>query len=151
MFIQTPRGRVITTKNGKAKLEWNPNFQDKWEGQYSRAQVFVDSEVLRLSAPYIPFQTSMLQKSGILGTVPGSGTVEWIAPYAKYLYYGHVMVSPTTGSPWAKKGERKTLTDRPINYNGAPKRGRLWFERMKVDHKKTILEGARKVAGGGAK
>lgn len=148
MFIQTPRGRVVQTKNGKATLEWNPSFQSKWEGQYTKAQVFIDSEVLRLSAPYIPFETSMLQKSGILGTVAGSGTVEWIAPYAKYLYYGNVMVSPTTGSPWAKKGERKVLTDKPLNYNGAPKRGRLWFERMKADHKKDIVEGARKLAGG---
>lgn len=138
MRIETPRGAVVQTKNGKAKLEWNPNFVPKWEGRYERAQIFVDSEVLRLSAPYIPLQTSMLQKSGILGTVPGSGEVVWNAPYARYQYYGKVMIGRAP----------KQLTDRDLTYHGAPMRGKLWFERMKADHKQHILAGARRFAGG---
>lgn len=150
MYIETPRGRIIQTKNGKAVLEWSSDFQPKWERRYSAAQKFVDSEVIRLCDPYTPFESGMLKLSALLGTDIGSGTVVWNAPYARYLYYGSVMVSPTTGSPWAKKGERKIITDRELKYNGAPKRGKLWFERMKADHKEEILKGARRIAGGNA-
>lgn len=111
-------------------------------GKGGVVQKYIDSEVIRHCAPYAPHESGQMQKSATLGTVIGSGEITYNSPYAKYLYYGKVMVSPTTGSPWAKKGERKVLTDRNINYNGAPKRGSYWFERMKKDHAKDILKGA---------
>lgn len=143
MKIETPRGTIIHNKNGtKAKLEWNPDFVDKWQGRYDRAQMFVDSEVLRLSDPYIPMQTGMLKKSGILGTVIGSGEVIYNAPYARYLYYGKLMVGRAP----------KVLTAKNLTYrgeDGTPARGAFWFERMKKDKKSQILDGARRIAGGG--
>lgn len=127
--ITTPKGTVIQykTKNGtiKARLEWNPGFSAKWNGQYTEAQKYVDSEVLRLSSRYVPLRSSMLQKSGILGTEIGKGEVCWIAPYARRQYY-------------------KTATSRSYD----PKRGGLWFERMKADHGAQIIAGAKKRAGG---
>lgn len=86
----------------------------------------------------MPFQSGMLKLSGQLGTVIGSGLVVYNAPYAKYQYYGYVMAGRAP----------KQLTDIPITYNGAPKRGKLWFERMKADHKESIITGARRRAGG---
>lgn len=136
--IETPRGKIIKTDNGDVKLEWNPDFQPKWQERYTRAQMFVDSEVLRLSEPYTPFQSGMLVKSGILGTIVGSGEVVWNAPYSRYQYYGKVMVGRAP----------KELTDKDLTYHGAPKRGAFWFERMKKDHGDKILRGAGKLAGG---
>lgn len=149
MRIDTPRGSLIKTENGEVRLEWNPGFQPKWEERFLKAQAFVDESVIRLCGPYIPKDSGFLLQSGYLGTEIGSGTVEWIAPYSKYLYYGNLMVSPTTGSSWAKEGERKVLTTRPLNYRGGKDRGKLWFERMKADHKQEIIDGARRIAGGG--
>lgn len=137
-YIETPRGRIIQTSRGEAQLIWNPEFQPKWNGRYNAAQMYVDSEVLRLSDSYVPFQSGMLKLSGQLGTVIGSGLVVYNAPYAKYQYYGYVMAGRAP----------KQLTDIPITYNGAPKRGKLWFERMKADHKESIITGARRRAGG---
>jgi len=59
------------------------------------------------------------------------------------------MVSSITGSPWARRGEKKILTDRDLVHDKSkhPMAGPFWFERMKADHKEDILEGARKVAG----
>ena len=126
-YIETPRGKVIVGKNNKARLEWNTNFVPKWNARYSASQRFVDSEVLRLSEPYIPMDTGMLIKSGILGTEVGSGTVQWIAPYSKAQYY-------SSRSPGSQTG---------------PLRGPYWFERMKATYKKQIITGARRLAGGG--
>lgn len=124
--ITTPKGSIIVTKNGKAKLTWNADFSDKWNGQYSRAQIFVDTQVLRLSDPYIPMQTDMLKQSGTLGTEIGSGEVSWIAPYAQKQYYD-------------------TADSRDYD----PQRGGHWFERMKADHGPAIIAGAKRRAGGG--
>jgi hypothetical protein len=132
--IETPRGTIIVNKGGKAELKWNTaNFTGhsgnggSWQDHYSNAQKFVDSEVLRLSEPYTPLRTGMLIKSGTLGTDIGSGTVKWIAPYAKAQYYSSRKPGSETG----------------------PLRGPAWFERMKQVSGKTILAGARKIAGSG--
>lgn len=136
-IIQTPRGSVVIGKRGKAELKFEPNFRPKWQARYDRAQMFVDSEVLRLCEPYVPLLTSMLVKSGILGTDIGSGEVAWIAPYAKYQYYGKVMA-----------GNPKKATDKDLKYHGGGLRGSFWFERMKAVHRNRIVAGARRIAGG---
>lgn len=127
--IKTPRGTIttVTTKNGKivAKLDWNKGFGPQKTGDFNGAQKFVDSEVLRLCSPYVPFQTGMLQKSGNLGTIIGSGEVNWIAPYAAPQYYS---TSETRGYDAQCGGQ--------------------WFPRMKVDHGKEIINGAKRKGGG---
>ena len=124
--IETPRGCIIKTANGKAELTWNQGSLAKRQQNFQKAQIFVDSEVLRLCSPLVPFQTGMLDKSGKLGTEIGSGEVRYIAPYAAAQYYN-------------------TAESRPYD----SQRGAKWFERMKVGHKKEIFIGARKIAGGG--
>lgn len=124
--IITPRGQIVhtTTRGGNvtAELIWNPNFASARTKGFSRAQVFVDSEVLRHCSALVPLQTGMLDKSGKLGTIIGSGLVQYIAPYAAAQYYN-------------------TATSRSYDAN----RGAQWFERMKVAYKKDILNGARKM------
>lgn len=124
--IKTPRGQIIqtTTKGGnvKAELTWNRNFGSERTQSFSRAQKFVDSEILRYCSALIPFQTGMLDRSGKLGTVIGSGVVQYIAPYAAEQYYN-------------------TAESRPYDAN----RGAKWFERMKVAHKSDIIAGARQL------
>mgnify|MGYP000982425627 FL=1 len=126
--IETPRGAVVLNAEGKAELKWNTNFGSKKTEQFTTAQKFIDSEVLRYSEPFIPLLTGTLIKTGILGTVIGSGTVSWIAPYAKRQYY---------------RGRR------PGTQQAGPLRGRFWFERMKAVRGETIVKGAKKIAGGG--
>lgn len=122
--IRTPQGTIIQGKNGKAELKWDPSFAKNRNQGFSRAQKYVDSEVLRLCSPRVPFKTGMLEKSGKLGTKVGSGIVEYIAPYARMQYYD-------------------TAQTRPYD----PNRGGKWFERMKVVEKKNILDGAKKIGG----
>lgn len=116
-------------------------------GTSKKVQKFVDQECIRYMDSLTPRLNGALIKSVTIGTVIGSGELNYNSPYARYHYYGKLMVSPTTGSPWAKKGEKKVLTDKDMNYNGAPQRGPFWFERMKADKKKDILEGVRKLTG----
>lgn len=129
--IETPRGKVIITKSGKAqlrfKLEWRKDFKARWKKRYDSAQMYIDSEVLRQCEPMIPLRTGMLVKSGILATDIGSGLVEWNAPYAKAQYYSARKVGSETG----------------------PERGPYWFERAKQVHKKHWISSTCRIAGGG--
>jgi len=124
--IETPRGAVVLNANGKAELKFKSNFAPRWTKKYTAAQKFVDSEVLRYSEPFTPLLTGTMIKSGILGTVIGSGTVSWITPYAKRQYY---------------RGRR------PGTQQAGPLRGRYWFERMKAVRGETIVKDAKKFAG----
>ena len=126
MTINQPRDVSINTPSGKAELKFNPRFAPKWTRRYSRAQMFVDSEVLRLSEPFTPLLTGTLVRTGILGTDVGSGKVQWIAPYSHDQYYRG-----------RRPGESKT----------GPLRGRYWFERMKQVWGARIIAGAKKIAG----
>ncbi len=114
--IVTPRGTVYqtTTKAGKvnAVLEWEPGFGNRYTGKFEKAQRFVDSEVLRFCSARVPFQTGMLQKSGILGTTVGSGEVSYIAPYATDQYYNTAESRPYDAHRGAKWFERGKATER---------------------------------------
>ncbi|MBQ1414110.1 MAG: capsid protein [Clostridia bacterium] len=94
-----------------------------------RVQKYIDSTVLRLCAPYVPFLSGQLKVSGIRGTVIGSGLVVYRAPYARRQYY-------------ANSGNGKQGTSR------GGLRGRYWFARMKADRGQEIIQGAAKIAGG---
>lgn len=120
--ITAPQGSIVSNGKNKAELTWNPDFAAKRNAQFSRKQMFVDSEVLRRCSPRVPLRTGMLEKSGKLGTDVGSGEVDYIAPYAAYQYY-------------------VTSDTRPYDAN----RGAHWFERMKVAEKEDILRGADKI------
>ena len=136
------------------RLEMNPLNEIKRKRglqDIGRVQKFVDSECIRLMAPYTPFLSGILEKAATLGTKIGSGEIRQITPYAKYLYYGKLMVSSITGSAWARHGEKKVLTDKDLNYNKSahPLAGKMWFARMVSDHRSDILKDAQKVANRG--
>lgn len=104
------------------------DFKLKKQEQFSQAQKLIDSECLRYVDPYVPFRTGMLKKSGISGTVIGSGEIKYTAPYGRMQYYSN-----------GGKGIEG------MNASGGTKglRGRYWFERMKADHKDEILRTAK--------
>lgn len=113
-------------------------------------QKVIDSECMRYMSAYMPRrQAGELEHMMILSTVIGSGEINIPGPYAHYLHEGILYVSPTTGSAWAKKNEIKVPTSKELTYAGAPMRGKKFFDRMKADHKKDILETVQAVANRG--
>ena len=117
--IDTPRGSIIRTGSTSCRLGWDSSFARERTEAFYRKQKVVDSEVLRYCSPLVPFRTSMLEKSGTLGTVIGSGEVKYITPYARFQYY-------------------RTAQTRSYD----PRRGGKWFERMKTAHREDIRRAA---------
>lgn len=120
-------------------------------GEKGDIQKFVDAECIRYMDKYTPMLTGTMIDSAITGTEIGSGTIEYNNPYARFQYYGNVMIYEPTGSTWAPKFGKKVVTSQKLLHNKSrhPQAGPLWFERMKTDYKETILEGAQKIARGG--
>lgn len=89
------------------------------------AQVWLDSEILRSTEPFVPMDQGDLIGSGVRGTVPGSGLIAYNSPYAHYHYAGLVRVGHAP----------KKLTDRKMSYSqlhqAGQERGSAWFDRSK--------------------
>ena len=110
------------------------------------AQRFFSNELMRLSADYVPFDTGLLSASA---RVSASGdAIIYETPYARYLWYGKLMVDPITGKGaffnekygfWSRPGVQKKLTDKDLTYQGAPLRGSYWVQRCFNDNKEQLL------------
>lgn len=98
-------------------------IKDRGLENSGNVQRFIDSECLRLTAPFVPKDTGALIESGTINTKIGSGEVIYNTPYARRWYY------------------------MPAQFQGAPERGNYFFERMKQQYKEQILAGAKKLAG----
>lgn len=155
--IKTPKKKKLTAEQKTLKanvvLSWKNTFGKDMTDRFTTAQKFIDSECIRLMGKYTPARNLILAKAATLGTKIGSGHIVYAVPYARYQYYGKVMVSSVTGSACAKHGESKVLTSKNLSYSKArhPLAQAMWFETMKAKHGGTILRGAAAIAGGKTK
>lgn len=149
--INQPRDVKIKQDKMEVNLAWKQVFGKDCTQRFKDAQSFVDSECIRLMVPYTPMLNGILMKSPVLGTDIGSGHIYYLSPYARYQYYGKLMVSSITGSAYASMGESKVLTNVDLVHNKTAKHplaGPFWFERMKAERGAQILRGAAKYSGG---
>ena len=91
-------------------------------------QKFHTNNVARRMIKYMPYRSGTLMKIMLLGT--GYDKIKVDAPYAKYQYYGKVMV----GKP------PKTVTGRSLNYDKTknPQAGPYWDRRMMAAEGKQV-------------
>lgn len=142
--IKQPKNAEIKAQKAKINLVWKQTFGKEQTDRFNTVQKFVDSECIRLMVPYTPMENGILMKAAVLGTKIGSGHIFYVSPYARYQYYGKLMVSSVNGSAWARQGESKVMTNVDLKYNTHrhTQAQRMWFEAMKADKKEQILRGA---------
>lgn len=89
-------------------------------------------QIQKDTAPYVPFRTGSLNTR----TQVEGNTVIYPGPYARFLYYGKVMIDPETGSTWAKRGNTKIVTDRILVFTTDfhPEAQDHWFEASKAQN-----------------
>lgn len=97
-----------------------------------KAEHTVAIQVQKDTSPYVPFLTGSLDQRT---RVDGSEVI-YPGPYARYLYYGKLMVDPATGSSYAPKGATKVLTDKNLVFNKAmhSQAQDHWFEASKAEN-----------------
>lgn len=91
---------------------------------------FLRDEVDRLSDSYVPMNTGTLKNNK---TYPNNHSIKYVEQYAHYMYKGKVAVGASK-----PKGVKRSISNKPIKYQGAPKRGAEWEKRMMNDRRKEI-------------
>lgn len=118
-------------------------------GDSNKARIMLASEVARKCGPYVPKQSGALKNSSQIAD--NGRKLIYPGPYAHYQYEGVLMVSENTGSTYARKGERKRSTGKPLTYHGAAMRGKQWDKRMMADRKDDLTQWYARLIGGKAK
>lgn len=126
----------------------------RFNKQYGEAQYVLDSMVMTSMQPYMPHQTGTFINvtKAMSAAIAGSGTVYAAAPpFGRFLYEGKVMVDEQTGSPWARPGAKKIVTDKDLDYDKShnPKVTDHWFDTAKARHGKSWIRAVKNTAGGG--
>ena len=104
----------------------------------SKAEAILAAQVMKDTDPYVPALTgSLTQRTHIEGS-----TIVYPGPYARFLYYGKVMVYEPTGSTWAPKGEHKVVTGRDLVMHKTmhSRATSHWFEVSKAENLETWLK-----------
>lgn len=107
-------------------------IKDKLAESCTRAESIVGQQVIKDTAPLVPALTGSLT----MRTRLDGNKIIYPGPYARFLYYGKVMVDPQTGSTFAPKGGTKVLTDRDLVFSKAmhPQAQSHWFEASKAQN-----------------
>lgn len=107
-------------------------IKDKLAESCTRAESIVGQQVIKDTAPFVPALTGSLT----IRTSLDGNKIIYPGPYARFLYYGKVMVDPQTGSTFAPKGGTKVLTDRDLVFYKAmhPQAQSHWFEASKAQN-----------------
>ena len=116
--VEFPQGKIYVSQNGngKAYIEYNKSYVNKFNNDLNKTQVFLDNKVIMYLQEYVSYKSGTQAKSIRLTSDAGSGLVHINVPYAEYQAY-------------SKRIKKRV-----------GKRGTRPFERMKADKKDTILK-----------
>lgn len=118
----------------RIKSEINPfNIIKDYKKSFNKARKMVKSEIVKDSVKFTPFKEGTLARSVIPSSTRDDQYLIWNTPYAKYLYFGELMVDSKTGSPRARFGTKKVKTGRKLKFDKTANRnaGPKWFEEAK--------------------
>lgn len=99
-----------------------------------KAVAVTAEQVLEDCNRFCPSDQGLLADSSRTNSDIKAGLLIWSTPYARYLYYGLLMVDSKTGSAWAHKGDKKVLTSTPLTYHKRFRSGtpcKLWCEKAR--------------------
>lgn len=110
------------------------------------AKRLLKNEIVKDTEKFVPMQGGYLKNAVTASLQSDDDYVVYNVPYARFLYYGFVMIGRVTHRPWAKRGETKVKTSRKLQYGKVhPMACSHWFERSKALYKNNWLKIAKKV------
>lgn len=118
----------------KVHTEGMEAIKDKIAEGCSKAEHILAVQIRTDTSPYVPALTNSLDNR----TQVEGAAIIYPGPYARYLYYGKLMVDPETGSSYARKGTTKILADKNLVFNNSV-HGQAqshWFEASKAENLK---------------
>lgn len=128
-----------------AHIDGLDTIKDRIEAGCTKAEHALACQAMKDTADYVPAsnEMSLANRSFVQGN-----HVIYPGPYARYLYYGKLMVDPVTRSPYARKGATKVLTDRNLVFTREKHHDAqaFWFEASKAQNvEKWVKKAAKEV------
>ena len=77
---------------------------------------------------------------------PDNSSIIYSSPYAHYMYIGKKAIGPSR-----PKGVKRKISDDNLRYQGAPKRGAHWVERMMNDRSEDVIKDIQNFIDNGGK
>ena len=119
--------------NVKVKMNSvNKILKDHGLNKDGRVTRYLRDDADRLMNSFVPMDNGMLRRNK---TYPKNNEIKYTSPYAKYQYYGKLMLAKN-GSAWAKLGEKKVKTSKNLKYHTSgtgAKWDKLMLQRRKND------------------
>ena len=115
----------------------NKILKDHGLNKDGRVTRFLRDDADRLMNPFVPMDNGMLRRNK---TYPSNHEIKYTSPYAKYQYYGKLMLAKN-GSAWANLGEKKVNTSKDLKYHTSgtgPKWDKLMLQRREDDLVKDV-------------
>lgn len=114
------------------------------------ARKMLKSQIVKDTEKFVPMRSGYLKNSVTASLGKDDEYIVYNGPYARFLYYGYVMVGKISRSPWAKRGETKVKIAKKLTYGKVhPMACSHWFERAKTLYKDGWIKMAKKVYGNG--
>lgn len=124
-----------------SKVKFNPKLIfNNLKSKEKAATKVLKNEIVRTTDRYVPNDKGTLRASVIPSLMRNDNYIVYDQNYARFLYYGKVMIDPVTKSAYARKNAKKVLTNRVLKYHGGPERKYMWFARAKAIHKESWLK-----------
>lgn len=118
----------------------------RFDNNAKQAKRLLKSEIIKDTEKFVPMQGGYLKNSIMASLQNVDDYIVYNVPYARFLYYGFVMIGHKTHRAWAKRGETKVKTNRKLQYGKVhPMACSHWFERSKALYKDNWLKIAKKV------
>lgn len=116
---------------------------DVLDGRIKKANAWLQEEIIKDTDQFVPALTGALSTN----VHRDGNAIVYAMPYARYLYYGKLMIDPETGSSYARKGSRKALTDKNLVFNKSmhPQATSHWFEVSKAVNEEKWEQGVKKI------
>lgn len=120
--------------------------KNRLANQTKQAKKILKNEIVKDTEKFVPMRSGFLKNSIMRSIQSNDDFIIYNTPYARFLYYGYVMIGKITKRPWARRGETKIKTDKKIQYGKVhPLACSHWFERSKALNKDKWIKLAKKV------
>lgn len=108
-----------------------------------KVETILTTQVMKDTDKYVPALTGDFTQRV---HIENGNTIVYPGPFARFLYYGKVMIYEPTGSTWAPRYEHKVVTGRDLVMNKSmhPLATSHWFEVSKAANLEKWLQVAEK-------
>ena len=116
----------------KVNINFPKTLTKRLRSAGDKAMHIVAAQAMKDTRQYVPMRNGQLDAR----TYVDGNKLVYPGPYARFLYYGKVMIDPETGSAYARKGATKVVTDKDLVFTTDfhADAQSFWFEASKAQN-----------------